>query len=395
VRGAADTDGDGKVTLDELYEYVYEQVEREARRIGGSMNPVRKGTVQGTVYITEVESQTERQVRLARDAGASMWHQGNLDEAERQWRLVQEHAPGDDEATRSLAAIAARRAEQDDRRAAEDRERSAAMRRRHRTLLEHSKSGALSMTRYNRAMELVDTPLESLDDGEREERRFLDSLLAGELSLSAYIKSLEVLESSASLGGVALPQVQLPAEAASERPRHAVPDASPSDRGRRPILVAVALSAAALAVSLALWLRPSSIESRARTPAEAQATDSPLVRLTPDRPVPADPKEQGVADPPPVSRAGSAEAAVAAQLLSRVGAATGVADSLADLGDYTAADGHLSQVWRDLSVLATKAGVDTREARQTIEAARVRVRTACAADGAAARALGKTPAPCP
>ncbi|MCI0432602.1 MAG: caspase family protein [Gemmatimonadetes bacterium] len=51
LAGEADVDGDG-VTIDELYSYVYNNVQRESRKLGGSMSPVRRGTVQGAVYLT-------------------------------------------------------------------------------------------------------------------------------------------------------------------------------------------------------------------------------------------------------------------------------------------------------------------------------------------------------
>src|SRR5262245_9034101 len=65
LSGAADTHGKGRVTIDELYEYVYQNVEKEARALGGSMNPVRKGSVQGTIYLTEYETANQTRVRQA------------------------------------------------------------------------------------------------------------------------------------------------------------------------------------------------------------------------------------------------------------------------------------------------------------------------------------------
>ena len=53
LRGEADRDQDGRVTVDELYDYVYHHVGREARSMGGRMRPLRKGSVRGRVYLTE------------------------------------------------------------------------------------------------------------------------------------------------------------------------------------------------------------------------------------------------------------------------------------------------------------------------------------------------------
>jgi formylglycine-generating enzyme required for sulfatase activity len=53
LRGKADANSDGRVTADELYDYVSENVRRDARLMDGRMSPVRKGTVRGRVYLTE------------------------------------------------------------------------------------------------------------------------------------------------------------------------------------------------------------------------------------------------------------------------------------------------------------------------------------------------------
>ena len=53
LEGAADRDNDGRVTVSELYDYVYHNVSQHARRLGGSMHPIQKGFLQGTVYLTD------------------------------------------------------------------------------------------------------------------------------------------------------------------------------------------------------------------------------------------------------------------------------------------------------------------------------------------------------
>jgi formylglycine-generating enzyme required for sulfatase activity len=57
LQGEADTDGDGRVTVDELYDFVYQHVDRDARLLHGRMSPIRKGSVRGRVYLTEYRSE--------------------------------------------------------------------------------------------------------------------------------------------------------------------------------------------------------------------------------------------------------------------------------------------------------------------------------------------------
>src|SRR3972149_518300 len=48
LQGAADLNRDGIVTLQELYEYVEQQVSRKARAAGGKQNPGMKGGLGGS-----------------------------------------------------------------------------------------------------------------------------------------------------------------------------------------------------------------------------------------------------------------------------------------------------------------------------------------------------------
>ena len=54
LKGAADRDGDGIVTLQELYEYVEAQVSRKSRAVGGNQHPVMKGEMEGILPLVKV-----------------------------------------------------------------------------------------------------------------------------------------------------------------------------------------------------------------------------------------------------------------------------------------------------------------------------------------------------
>jgi hypothetical protein len=54
LRGKADRDGDGIVTVSELYEYVEQQVDRKARSAGGRQRPLMKGEIEGTLPLSRV-----------------------------------------------------------------------------------------------------------------------------------------------------------------------------------------------------------------------------------------------------------------------------------------------------------------------------------------------------
>ena len=52
LRGKADRDKDGLVTVSELYEYVEDQVDATARRAGGRQRPLMKGEIEGTLPLS-------------------------------------------------------------------------------------------------------------------------------------------------------------------------------------------------------------------------------------------------------------------------------------------------------------------------------------------------------
>ena len=54
LNGAADLNRDGIVSLQELYEYVEQQVVRKARSVGGNQHPIMKGELEGGVPLNRV-----------------------------------------------------------------------------------------------------------------------------------------------------------------------------------------------------------------------------------------------------------------------------------------------------------------------------------------------------
>jgi uncharacterized caspase-like protein len=54
LKGAADLNHDGIVTLQELYEYLEQQVTQKARSVGGNQHPVMKGELEGVLPLMKV-----------------------------------------------------------------------------------------------------------------------------------------------------------------------------------------------------------------------------------------------------------------------------------------------------------------------------------------------------
>jgi uncharacterized caspase-like protein len=54
LKGAADLNRDGIVSLQELYEYLEHQVSRKSRAVGGNQHPVMKGELEGVLPLLKV-----------------------------------------------------------------------------------------------------------------------------------------------------------------------------------------------------------------------------------------------------------------------------------------------------------------------------------------------------
>jgi uncharacterized caspase-like protein len=54
LRGAADANRDGIVTLDEVYAYVAQQVGQKSRLVGGNQHPVMRGEFEGSLPLAKV-----------------------------------------------------------------------------------------------------------------------------------------------------------------------------------------------------------------------------------------------------------------------------------------------------------------------------------------------------
>jgi len=54
LRGAADLNRDGIVSLQEVYEYVEQQVSQKSRAVGGNQHPVMKGEMEGALPLVKV-----------------------------------------------------------------------------------------------------------------------------------------------------------------------------------------------------------------------------------------------------------------------------------------------------------------------------------------------------
>jgi uncharacterized caspase-like protein len=63
LKGKADLNKDGVVTVDELYKYVFSKVTEKARLSGGRQHPLKKGTIIGEIPLTHYETEKMRNLK--------------------------------------------------------------------------------------------------------------------------------------------------------------------------------------------------------------------------------------------------------------------------------------------------------------------------------------------
>jgi uncharacterized caspase-like protein len=88
LKGKADLDDDGVVTIDELINYVSENVPRKAQQLGGRQHPLRKGESAGKIPLTFCETEIKRQIRELNSDAAESFEKRDYETAIKKWNEV-------------------------------------------------------------------------------------------------------------------------------------------------------------------------------------------------------------------------------------------------------------------------------------------------------------------
>lgn len=88
LRGKADLNGDGFVTVDELYSYVYKQVTKKARQLGGGQHPLKKGTIVGEIPLTRCETEEMMRIKELNSKAHRLFKEGEYEDARERWNEV-------------------------------------------------------------------------------------------------------------------------------------------------------------------------------------------------------------------------------------------------------------------------------------------------------------------
>jgi len=213
LKGKGDIDRDGLVSIGELYDYVYENVSREARKYGGSMQPVRKGSVKGKIFVTQYETDTQKRARERREQAVKLhsvakktYQQGNIEEAYRLWQKVLAILPEDENARKAIAAIDRKREE-------EQKKNQQILERRQAMLLHLYEQNKLPVAELERGMTLLEKQEQELTDQERRIYKMLNDLTDNKISVETFLRIVDLQSKKI----VILPEEPISKSSESER----------------------------------------------------------------------------------------------------------------------------------------------------------------------------------
>ena len=182
LRGKADLNKDGVVTVDELYSYVYEKVTKEARKRGGNQHPLRKGTIVGEISLTRYETEDMVYIRELNLNASRLFEEENYEEALAIWSEVLKR---DRESAEALAGS--------EKSKKKIEEAEAILREKQRRLLDLHKGG-LPAKEYDEAMILLKKNPMTYTELERNIVEYIEKLLKGDISSDVYVDTLNLIK---------------------------------------------------------------------------------------------------------------------------------------------------------------------------------------------------------
>ncbi|MBN1561627.1 PEGA domain-containing protein [candidate division KSB1 bacterium] len=212
LKGAADTDGDGLVTDRELYDYIFENVSRKARMMGGSMHPILKGAIVGKIYLSQYETEVQKQVNLLLARAESSLTAGQLHDAYACYRHVLKLDPSQEQAKQKIIKIERIRQE-------EKRQQQLALERKQAFLLDLYETGKLPALEYNFAMNIITKKVAELSERDGKIFKLVEDLVAGKIAVAIYLSSVTLIRKTQNTTAIPKPTPVLKKTASEAKDR--------------------------------------------------------------------------------------------------------------------------------------------------------------------------------
>lgn len=194
LSGAADHNPiDGKITFHELYEYVHKNVSAHAQRLGGSMHPMHKGDIKGKIVLTQYKTDAQKEADKLHEDAQIAYDKGKFEESRKLWQVALTKAPDHENALHGLEAAMQRLREESQRLQEESRRAQEILDSKQTILMKFYNEEMLSAQEYDVATNILVKRPEELTSKERQIRRLLDDLIDGKITISSYLRSLNLI----------------------------------------------------------------------------------------------------------------------------------------------------------------------------------------------------------
>lgn len=179
LKGKADLNRDGVVTVDELYTYVYDQVTKKARSLGANQHPLKKGMMIGEIPLTHYETEKVREIRALLSIAVQLANEGKNEDALRKYEEI---INLDKENAEALNGIDIMRKKID-----EDINKKNL-----KHLSDLYFEGKLNAPVYEHARRLLKSKPEDLSTDDKKILKLVNDLLSGQISISTFKEEIEI-----------------------------------------------------------------------------------------------------------------------------------------------------------------------------------------------------------
>lgn len=173
LKGKADLNKDGVVTVDELYTYVYEQVTKKARLLGANQHPLKKGTMVGEIPLTHYETEKMRGIRYLRSIAGQLVKERKYEGALRKYEEIIKIDKEDTEALNCIDELRKKICEETSKK-------------NYKYLSDLYYEGKLNASQYELARRLLKSIPEDLSADDKKVLKIVNDLLSDQISISTF-----------------------------------------------------------------------------------------------------------------------------------------------------------------------------------------------------------------
>ncbi len=179
LKGKADLNKDGVVSVDELYTYVYEQVTKKARMLGAKQHPLKKGTMIGEIPLTHYETEEIREIRDIRSMAIQLANEGKYADALKKYEEILNLDKDNSEAINEIDKLRKKIEEETNKKNLKH-------------LSDLYFEGKLNASQYEHARHLLKSKTEELSADDRKLLKLVNDLLSGQISISTFNEEFEI-----------------------------------------------------------------------------------------------------------------------------------------------------------------------------------------------------------